>query len=61
MLVVTERTARGRRKRTEEANDSRDVRGRKFYRAAAIDEMEGREGWRHGRGDEWGGLEDLGR
>lgn len=22
-----------------------DARGRKFYRAAAIDEMEGREGW----------------
>jgi len=61
MLVVTGRAARGRRKRTEEANDSRDARGRKFYRAAAIDEMEGREGWRHGRGDEsegwktWGG------
>lgn len=41
------RRERGR-KRTEEANDSRDARGRKFYRAAAIDEMEDREGWRQG-------------
>lgn len=53
-----ERTGRGREEKgwTEEANDSRVARGRKFYRAAAIDEKwkaeEGRrrrdesEGWK---------------
>lgn len=43
--------------RTEEANDSRDARGRKFYRAAAIDER-----WRAERGMEAGdaGVESEG-
>lgn len=39
---------------------TRDAGGRKFYRAAAIDEMEGREGWMAGERGELEGRKTTG-